>query len=69
MLALALPDHGLVFDILVASFAVEPSSEIGSGLKCGVSFWAEWMTSYKMVHLFTSSADWAMKKPIVLAGT
>ena len=28
MLALALPDHGLVFDILVASFAVEPGSEM-----------------------------------------
>ena len=28
MLALALPDHGLVFDILVASFAVEPGPEM-----------------------------------------
>ena len=25
--------------------------------------------SYEKPHLFTSSADWAMKKPIVLAGT
>ena len=32
-------------------------------------FGMEGMTSYEKSHLFTSSADWAMKKPIVLAGT
>ena len=31
MLAFALPNHGLVLHILVASFAVEPCSEIGTG--------------------------------------
>lgn len=57
--ALALFDLIFIPDCFMAGFAIKP----GSKLKC----YRSRQKNFFSYHLFTSSADWAMKKPTMLA--